>query len=207
MKKSMVIAVVIPMTLFGTLVGTSLVWADGDDRGSWWRGGIFSSDDDNRRYRQERGDDSYRRNHDDDDRYIISASAEDRLYRQECGSCHIAYPPQMLSAKSWNLVMGNLGDHFGDDASVGVETGQRLTEILERNAKSRWSWDGEVSPVGSITESAYFRDEHDEIPRNWVGESAKITSWGACQECHQGADHGDFSEDRVVISGYGCWDD
>jgi hypothetical protein len=38
------------------------------------------------------------------------------LYKDECGSCHFAYPPTMLPAASWERVMAGLGAHFGDNA-------------------------------------------------------------------------------------------
>lgn len=39
-------------------------------------------------------------------------------YRQECASCHIAYPPGALPASSWQRILGNLQHHYGTDASL-----------------------------------------------------------------------------------------
>ena len=39
-------------------------------------------------------------------------------YTQECGSCHLAYPPGLLPALSWQRLMGGLDRHFGTDAIV-----------------------------------------------------------------------------------------
>ncbi len=39
-------------------------------------------------------------------------------YKQECGSCHLAYPPGLLPASSWQRLMGDLPHHFGTDASL-----------------------------------------------------------------------------------------
>ena len=46
----------------------------------------------------------------------------DPTYVAECASCHIPYPPRFLPAASWRALMGNLGDHFGTDASLDAQT-------------------------------------------------------------------------------------
>ncbi len=30
---------------------------------------------------------------------------------KECGECHLAFPPQMLPARSWDKLMGDLASH------------------------------------------------------------------------------------------------
>ena len=32
-------------------------------------------------------------------------------YKNECASCHMAYPPAMLSKPSWQRIMGSLDKH------------------------------------------------------------------------------------------------
>lgn len=51
----------------------------------------------------------------DDDYY---APVTDARTLQECASCDIAFPPSMLPAASWKRMMGELENHFGDDASL-----------------------------------------------------------------------------------------
>jgi hypothetical protein len=48
--------------------------------------------------------------------------AQDLLFRAECGSCHLAYPPGLLPAASWQRIMIRLEGHFGDDASLDPAT-------------------------------------------------------------------------------------
>ena len=63
-------------------------------------------------------------------------SGRERLYHEsypnmkECGSCHIAYSPQLLPARSWMRVMGNLADHFGESATVDAATQKRILDYL-----------------------------------------------------------------------------
>ena len=51
--------------------------------------------------------------------FLSSAMAERPLmpanvlpaYKSECASCHMAYPPAMLSKSSWQRIMGSLDKH------------------------------------------------------------------------------------------------
>jgi nitrate/TMAO reductase-like tetraheme cytochrome c subunit len=40
----------------------------------------------------------------------------DATAKQECGTCHMAFQPGFLPARSWNRIMDGLADHFGEDA-------------------------------------------------------------------------------------------
>ena len=55
-------------------------------------------------------------------------------YRNECGSCHVAFPPGLLPASSWRAVMGGLERHFGSDASLDAQTAADITRYLSTNA-------------------------------------------------------------------------
>ena len=39
-------------------------------------------------------------------------TASDPVWKAECGSCHVAYPPQLLPAQSWRKIMARL-DRLG----------------------------------------------------------------------------------------------
>jgi mono/diheme cytochrome c family protein len=47
-------------------------------------------------------------------------------YLQDCASCHVAYPPGMLPAASWQRLMGSLDRHFGSDASLEATIAQEI---------------------------------------------------------------------------------
>ena len=56
------------------------------------------------------------------------------LYNEECGACHVAYPVWALPARSWERMMGELDNHFGDNAESDPETEARLLAYLVENA-------------------------------------------------------------------------
>ena len=53
----------------------------------------------------------------------------------------------------------------------------------------------------------YFIHEHDEIPKRMIVDNQQVNSLSQCDTCHKDAIKGDFNEDRVVIPGFGPWDD
>lgn len=118
-------------------------------------------------------------------------------YRSECASCHIAYPPGMLPAESWNRLMQGLPRHFGTDASLDAATLQELTGWLVANAGTRKRV-REVPPEDRITRSAWFIREHRELaPATW--QRPMVRSAANCAACHTDAEKGDFNEHRVRI--------
>lgn len=129
-----------------------------------------------------------------------AAGPGEDVYTSECGSCHVPYPPSLLGAKQWAVIMTRLNDHYGESATMTPETARILAAHLQANAGR------DVGPVAGatdaelprITTSAWFRDEHDEIgPEIWKRDS--IGSAANCGACHRGAEHGVYDEDGVRI--------
>lgn len=123
-------------------------------------------------------------------------TATDPVWQEECGSCHIAYPPALLPAESWRALMAQLDRHFGVDASVDAPTAQALTAFLQANAGGgRRS--GGAMPL-RITQTRWFVHEHNEMPaRTW--KSPAVKSAANCEACHTHAAQGDFSERNLKV--------
>lgn len=157
---------------------------------------------------------------DDDDRYRSVAGmswiVDERfaLYQEECGSCHLAYPPQLLPPPSWRRIMDGLEDHFGENAELDDASHRQIAEFLSELSTPRSgeyrrvlrNLDAQKAPL-RITEMTYFKRKHREIPDRFVRGNDKVRSFSQCDACHRGAERGDYDEDRVVIPGVGRWDD
>ncbi|WP_255536746.1 diheme cytochrome c [Polynucleobacter sp. 80A-SIGWE] len=118
-------------------------------------------------------------------------------YEAECASCHMAYPPALLSEQSWKNVMSSLSKHFGTDASVDAKTQTEITSWLIKNAATRQKY-SETAPENRITKTTWFIRKHDEV-RPDVWKRAGIKSPANCGACHIDAAKGVFSENNIKI--------
>ncbi|CAG1066022.1 putative Ni/Fe-hydrogenase B-type cytochrome subunit [uncultured bacterium] len=125
-------------------------------------------------------------------------------YEEECGSCHNAFSPTLLPARSWEKVMAGLAEHFGDDASLPDETSSEIRawllassaeRALSEPSKKILSSIGEGAPL-RITETAYWKEKHVDIGEE-VYSRKSVTSRTNCAACHPGSPWGSF-EDRDI---------
>lgn len=138
------------------------------------------------------------------------------VYNEECGGCHMAYPPGLLPAASWQSVMAGLDDHFGDNAELDAKSHAMISDFLIVNSadKSDYRRSRRFAMVYDqynvhtrISETPYFKHEHDEIPAYMVTENDKVSSFSNCNSCHRKAEQASFRERDIFIPGYGRWDD
>jgi hypothetical protein len=119
------------------------------------------------------------------------------VYTQECGSCHLAFPPNLLPKASWQRVMNSLDKHYGSDASLDAATQKQIDTWLQtyggQGKRAR-----EEPPLDRITRSAWFERKHRELSAATF-KRASIKSPANCTACHRDAVQGDFEEDRVRI--------
>ncbi len=135
---------------------------------------------------------------------------QDAVYIEECGACHLAYPPGLLPVQSWQGIMSGLEDHFGESAETDADTASYVSNYLERVALKK----GEPSPVSKmlrnmpddpplrITELPAFITAHDEIPKQLQVEKLPVGFLSPCADCHREAADGIFDKDRLH-PGYG----
>lgn len=136
----------------------------------------------------------------------LLASPEYPVYAEECGSCHLAYPPGLLPARSWRTLMGGLADHFGDSAELDATTGQQISDWLTANAAETGSHRKSAKILRSVrgstplrpSQTPYILGKHDEVAPS-VFRRKKITSRANCAACHGGAERWDFDDDDVKI--------
>jgi len=110
-------------------------------------------------------------------------------YLEECGSCHVAYPPQLLTAPGWQKIMAQLNKHYGVDASLDPKPRAALADFLQRLSSHR-DKHAPTEATGAtvrMTNTTWFAREH------WKSSPAK-TSFADCAACHTDAAKGDYSE-------------
>lgn len=120
-------------------------------------------------------------------------------YQQECAACHIAYPPGMLPAASWQHLMGSLQQHYGTDASLDEASLREIGGWLQVHAGT-YKRVSEAPPQDRITKSAWFLRKHNarEV-RPEVWKRPAVGSASNCAACHTQAADGRFSERDIKI--------
>ncbi|MEQ1504956.1 MAG: diacylglycerol kinase [Myxococcota bacterium] len=129
------------------------------------------------------------------------AAVTDPTWASECGSCHLAYPPGLLPGRSWTRILGNLGAHYGEDATVDAATRDRLVAYAVGHAAdvatdplSRAIARATVGTTPDrILSIGWLRHEHGEAP------PGRVTSMSACGSCHPNAAAGRFDEGEIRI--------
>lgn len=118
-------------------------------------------------------------------------------YKQECAACHLAYPPQLLPAASWQALMTNLPRHFGSDASLEPQMVTQLSIWLNANAAESRRIPNRP-PEDRITRFNWFVREHHEVPTR-IWQLATVKNGANCAACHTRAAQGDFNERFVHL--------
>jgi hypothetical protein len=120
-----------------------------------------------------------------------------KLYETECASCHMAYPPGLLSEKNWLNVMNELSKHFDTDASLDEKEKTQISNWLRKNSATRQKYK-EIAPNNRITKTSWFIRKHDEV-RGDVWKRSGVKSPSNCLACHEDASRGIFNEDKIRI--------
>ena len=126
-------------------------------------------------------------------------TTDNAKFQQECASCHTPYAPGLLPAASWQRIMGNLGKHFGTDASLDAASTREIGQWLQANAGS-YRRATEEPPQDRITKSAWFLRQHrpGEVPAD-AWKRPAVGSPANCSACHGNAAKGNFNEHEVRI--------
>ncbi|MGD8910967.1 MAG: hypothetical protein PVI92_16655 [Chromatiales bacterium] len=143
-------------------------------------------------------------------------SGDAQLYEEECGSCHFPFQAGFLPAASWRELMQGLQDHFGENAELSDEDTQRISQFLFAHSADRVKGEIPHKVIYSlrytpnpkrITDTAFFRHEHREIPPAMLGQQEREISFSNCDSCHTRALQGSYNEHEIRIPGVGRWDD
>jgi len=113
----------------------------------------------------------------------------DPIVLKECGDCHMAFAPETMTRVVWRKIMGDLSNHFGEDASLDAITVQHILAYHEANASDvsdtraamKWTAD---APFSRLTEGARFIEKHADCGAD-VWTDPKVKSKSNCQACHK----------------------
>lgn len=139
--------------------------------------------------------------------FVGARLPDDPQWREECGSCHLAFHPNLLPARSWRKLMDGQQQHFGADLGLDAPTTQALLAFLESNAAERSKTEAAFKIVRSlksdatplrITETPYWIKKHREIAdAEWRLPAVKSSA--NCAACHLDAEAGTFEDAAMRI--------
>jgi hypothetical protein len=126
------------------------------------------------------------------------------LYRTECGSCHVLYPPNLLSdhgmsshTSGWKEIMDDLHNHFGENAELEEAVRLRISRYLVDNAASSGRRFGSRSNPARLTSTLWFHRTHGEVKQYF--KDTRIGSPANCVVCHPRAEHWIYSKKDVRL--------
>jgi hypothetical protein len=121
----------------------------------------------------------------------LAITAVPAVYADECGSCHVAYPAELLDTAGWRRIVDGLTHHFGVDASPNPKPRAAIAAYLaQRAGRGRPFASSQAQPRLSTT--AWFRFEHGAI-------SPAGIAFADCAACHVRADQGDYREGSLKL--------
>ncbi len=129
----------------------------------------------------------------------------DPIFAEQCGACHLAFPPSLAPAATWNAILADLGHHFGADATLSPEQVAHLRRWLDANAAGHW----DTLPAhllraaaanGSlrITDTPGWQRLHRHIPAA-VFTARPVYRRSACEACHADAASGRFAPQDIAM--------
>ena len=123
-------------------------------------------------------------------------------WREECGSCHVAFYPSLLPSRSWERVAAEQDKHFGTDLGLDATAMKAILDFMKDNAAEKHLTEAGVKidrslkpdaiPV-RITETPYWIKKHKEVADS-VWKSPKVKSKANCDACHLDAQEGTYED-------------
>lgn len=137
----------------------------------------------------------------------VEYQKEQPLFANECKSCHTLYPPYLLPKASWAKLMDNLGDHFGDDASLDENDTLFIKEYLVKNAAESSTKEAAFKILKSvkeketiaITQTPYWKKRHQGVEKELFA-SKEVKAQSNCKACHQNIEQGLLNDKDIKIS-------
>jgi len=135
----------------------------------------------------------------------VAALPKNATWETECSSCHMAFHPSLLPAKSWTAIMAGLSQHFGEDASLDAAANKEITDYLVSHSAETWDSIAanrlrNVDPARplEITATRFWMRLHQDISPA-VFSSKAVGAKQNCSACHQDAASGMFAPQAISI--------
>ncbi len=135
----------------------------------------------------------------------VPATGIDPMFAEQCGACHLAFPPSLAPISTWDGILSDLQHHFGADATLSPDQIDEIKTWLDANAADHWDTLPshvlrQPAPNGSrrITDTPGWRRRHRNIP-DATFVTNPIYRRSNCEACHADAATGRFAPQNISI--------
>ncbi|MCF6206559.1 MAG: cytochrome b/b6 domain-containing protein [Sulfurovum sp.] len=135
------------------------------------------------------------------------ATLHEEFYN-ECGSCHMIYPPNLLPKKSWIAMMKDLENHFGDDASIDDSLNHSILAFLIKKSAENSTSQASLNILKSlkdvnktviaISKTPYWDEAHKDVDDE-LFNSEQVLSKANCKVCHIDIEYGIIENNLIKI--------
>ncbi len=115
--------------------------------------------------------------------------------KTECSACHTVYAPGFLPKRSWKAIMGDLSNHFGEDASLSDAARTEITNYMVSQAPQDVRGLASSATPLRITELPWYTSRHGPRFVAYAQSHPEVGTLSNCTACHRGAERGIFGDD------------
>ncbi|MBI5193727.1 MAG: cytochrome b/b6 domain-containing protein [Nitrospirae bacterium] len=129
-------------------------------------------------------------------------------WKDECASsCHSAFYPSLLPARSWEKILSRQADHYGDNVTLDENSRKEILNFLLKSSAEHSTTESSKKMLYSIhanevpdkvTDVPYWKYKHNGIGED-VYKRKAIMSKSNCIACHPGAEVGSFEDEDIKI--------
>ena len=116
----------------------------------------------------------------------------------------LCIPPTLLPKKSWEVMMSDLENHFGDDASIDDESNKNILAYLVKNSaetssmESSWNFLNSIGDkdIIAMSDTIFWKETHKDIPKELYNHK-NIKNKANCKACHSDIEKGLIEDENI----------
>ena len=116
----------------------------------------------------------------------------------------LCIPPNILPKKSWELIMSDLENHFGDDASIDEGTNKNILAFLVKNSaetssmESSWNFLNSIGDkdIIAMSDTIFWKETHKDIDKKLYNHK-DIKNKANCKACHSDIEKGLIENENI----------
>ena len=113
-------------------------------------------------------------------------------------------PPTCLAKKSWEVMMSDVENRFGDDASIDDESNKNILAYLVKNSaetssmESSWNFLNSIGDkdIIAMSDTIFWKETHKDIDKKLYNHK-DIKNKANCKACHSDIEKGLIEDENI----------